>query len=163
MFTHLRSFRNLQVSKLSHIVMVQHVTIHNHKLKGWTNNSWYNMHLWWIWANSSMQPFRVQVPHSHCSLREVCKVFQKLRPKNSTLQDNFWLLFLFNICYWNPNLEFKSKKIFYYCTGLCVFQQRKFPNPMSKTQVSFVNEAPGLIIPSHGHQAKDNKMEISHM
>jgi hypothetical protein len=56
------------------------------------------------------------VPHSQCSLRENPKFLQNFGPKNNTL---------------------KRKTITF-------LHKRKFPKLTSTTQVSFVNEAPGL-------------------
>jgi hypothetical protein len=39
-----------------------------------------------------------QVPHSHCSPRENIRFLQKFKPKNSTLREIVWLIFLLNIC-----------------------------------------------------------------
>jgi hypothetical protein len=84
------------------------------------------------------------VPHSQCSLRENPKFFQNFRSKNNTLKEKFWLIFLFNICHCNSGLAFKGKKLIHCWTKLYVLHKRKFPKVTSATQVSFVNEAPGL-------------------
>ena len=52
--------------------------------------------------------------------------------KNNTFLENFWLIFLFNICYCNSGLAFKSKN---YCiaTKSCVyFLRENFKNLFQK-------------------------------
>ena len=84
------------------------------------------------------------MPHSQHSLRENPKFLLNFRPKNYTLKGNFRQIFSFNIYYYIPGLTFKSKNYLFYITKLCVLHKRKFPKLTSETQVSFVNEAPGL-------------------
>jgi hypothetical protein len=58
---------------------------------------------------------KVQVPNSQCSLKENPKILQNFRSKNNTLKENFWPIFLCNICHCNSSLAFKSKN--YYITS----------------------------------------------
>jgi hypothetical protein len=53
--------------------------------------------------------YTIGVPHSQFSLRENPKFSQNVRSKNHMLKENFWLIFLFNICYCDLVLAFKSK------------------------------------------------------
>jgi hypothetical protein len=47
MVSHQRRFRSMQVSKLGHLVTIQHMTINDHELQSWTIDSQYSMHLRW--------------------------------------------------------------------------------------------------------------------
>jgi hypothetical protein len=55
---------------------------------------------------------REQVPHSQWSLKENLNFLQNLKSKNNTVWENFWLIFLFNVCHCNSGLAFKSKNYY---------------------------------------------------
>jgi hypothetical protein len=59
------------------------------------------------------------VPHSQCSLWKNPKFWKKFKCKNYTLKENFWLIFLFVVCYCNSGLAFKGKN-FYIASQNCM-------------------------------------------
>jgi hypothetical protein len=71
------------------------------------------------------------VPHSQCSLRENPKFLQTFRSENNTLKEQFWLIFLFNICHCNSGLAFIS--INYYITeNNCMYFIRENSQKLSQ-------------------------------
>jgi hypothetical protein len=85
---------------------------------------------------------RMQVPHSQCSLWENPKLLQYFWSKNNTLQGNFWLIFLFNICHCNSGVAFKSKNYYIASQNCMYFTRENFQNLSQIPNRAFVNKAP---------------------
>jgi hypothetical protein len=69
----------------------------------------------------------MQAPHPQFSLRDNPKFLQNFRPKNTMLRYIFKLIFFFEIYHFISGSSFKNKKLLYYFTKLCVFDETKFP------------------------------------